>query len=493
MGYGGKGILKMIQMTAQNLKSYSKKNIDELTGLVKPILSYREKLYERYTRKSNPTEIMGVSSSKYGSHNFTIAFEYYIVNMVQGYLGGKAPMYSIMKNLENEEKNSNENWTSYAEEYKAAIERIRRYNDDAATFIELIHDYLITASAYLYIFEDEDNEIRYVRFDSRQTVSIYDYSTPPAQIGLVRVWDENGTSAVEIITDSEKIIYRNDENEIPEKLDWGDVPGIAFENPDNIAIFEPAIPLIDTYEQLVQNVRNMTQYNDDAKLLISGFRPDEPLTITDEKTGAEIVNPKRKALDEAWLNAVTLFIGEGGSVSWLLKNVDYSGTLSQEKSLHDLITMLTGVPNMTDEAFSNADNASALGYKLYALDQYSATADRVFRKGYLRLWEIITNRLNEKRSLKGKSNFDFRTIDIVMQRNLPTDKDKSISRAAQMKQSNLFSDETCINESQIEVDAKEEIERRKQEEQAVYEEIKIRNAESPFKEEEFKQDEKLEI
>ena len=33
-----------------------------------------------------------------------------------------------------------------------------------------------------------------------------------------------------------------------------------------------------------------------------------------------------------------------------------------------------------------------------------------------------------------------------MQRNIPTDKDKSINRAATMKTSGLFSDETCISE-----------------------------------------------
>ena len=134
------------------------------------------------------------------------------------------------------------------------------------------------------------------------------------------------------------------------------------------------------------------------------------------------------------------------------------------KSLHDEITMLTGVPNMTDEAFANADNASALGYKLYALDQYTASMDRIFRKGYLALWELICGRLAKK----GRK-FDFRDIDVVMQRNIPTDKDKSINRAATMKTSGLFSDETCISESQVEVDPAEEIAKRDAEAAANYE------------------------
>ena len=56
-----------------------------------------------------------------------------------------------------------------------------------------------------------------------------------------------------------------------------------------------------------------------------------------------------------------------------------------------------------------------------------------------------------------------------MQRNIPTDKDKSINRAATMKTSGLFSDETCISESQVEVDPAEEIAKRDAEAAANYE------------------------
>ena len=161
-----------------------------------------------------------------------------------------------------------------------------------------------------------------------------------------------------------------------------------------------------------------------------------------------------------------------GSISWLIKDVNYDGILGTLKQYHDLITMVTGVPNMTDEAFSNADNASALGYKLYALDQYCATFDRIAKKALLRLWELITGRLN----LKGE-NFDFRDIDIKLQRNIPTDRDKSLSRAIDAYRGGLISQETAINESQIEVDAKDEMERQKTEQEEDFETMKKRNEE----------------
>ncbi|PWL41396.1 MAG: hypothetical protein DBY45_10305 [Clostridiales bacterium] len=457
----------MLQMTSEQFNFIDKDNIEQLLQNIRPILSHRREMFARYARKISPNDTMSGGHDENGKKLSIVAFEYYIVNMVQGYLGGKAPVYSVQKG-DNEE--------SYSEKYTDAIEKIRRYNDDAATYIELIHDYLITSAAHLYIYENEDNEIVYTRFDSRQTVGIFDYSTPPNQIGCVRAWEQadgkgQQETVVEIISNGlrRKFIGKSSAYSIaeePEILSWGDVPCITFEHPDGMAVFEPAISPINTYEQLVNNVRNMTQYNDEAKLMVSGYQSE-----------SRIGTPERDKEDAEWLRANTLFIGEGGEIKWLLKNVDYSGTLELQKSLHDLITMLTGVPNMTDEAFSSADNASALGYKLYALDQYCATSDRVFRKGYLRLWEIITNRLN----LKG-ANFDFRDINIVMQRNIPTDKDKSISRAATMKSSGLFSDLTCINESQVEVDAQEELERRDQETEKDYETMLKRNHQNPQEE-----------
>lgn len=452
-------------MTVEQLNQYNAETVSELVQLVQPILRYRRGMYERYARKAQPCAVMH-GRDKDGREQAVAAFEYYIVNMVQGYLGGKAPMYSIRKGEKDE---------SYAEAYSDAIAHIQRYNDDAATYIELLHDYLVTAAANLYVFEDQDNEIRYVRFDSRQTVGIYDYSTPPNQIGAVRSWkqrdaDGGEMDVVELITPERRSTYMDGRETLHEALSqWGEAPCISFEHPDNIAVFEPAISDIDTYEQYVTNIRNMTQYNDEAKLLVSGYRPMEDRLIYDGEGNASL-NPKRINEEEAWLTAPIHFLDEKGGMSWLLKNVDYSGALAVQSNIHDRITMLTGVPNMTDEAFSNADNASALGYKLYALDQYAATTDRVFKRGYLRLWELITGRLN----LKGAA-FDFRDIDIQFNRNLPTDKDKSIARAVQMAGSGLFSEETCINESQVEVDAREEIDRRHTEEAADYAQTRLRN------------------
>ena len=281
---------------------------------------------------------------------------------------------------------------------------------------------------------------------------------------------------MEVITDEFRTTYRDGTQDgTPEELKWGDVPAIAFDNPDSIAVFEPALSPIHTYEQITNNIKNMTQYNDDAKLMLTGYTAENPVTIPDPNDQNKMIpNPARITEEEAYLKARTIFVDKDGNVQWLLKDISYDGLESVLSNQHDLITMLTGVPNMTDEAFSNADNASALGYKLYALDQYSATADRVFRKGLLRLWEVITNRLN----LKG-AQFDFRDIVITLQRNIPTDKDKSLNRALTAYQGGLISQQTALNESQLEVDPVEEMRRQQLEKDADYQEGLKRQKENP--------------
>ena len=443
----------MIQMTREEFYSYSDKNFDELITLMQPILDHRKDLYQRYSRKNDPTEIMG----SIDGNKTIVPFEFYITKMVKGYLSGKSPKYDITSDD-----------PDYNDNYYDVVKQIQRYNDDGATFTELTHNYITTAAAYLYTYENEENEIIYTLFDPLQTASVWDYSTPRQLIGILRTWTvitkDDEIHNLEVITEFNRRQYVQGAGlTLDELLSWGDVPCVAMEEPDGIAVYEPAIASINAYEQMINNTLSMTQYNDQAKLLLVGYAMPEQY-IPDDK-GNMISNPQYEVTKSALLNNPVLSINsQEGDIRWLTKDVNYSGMLEIVTRLHEQITMLTGVPNMTDEAFANADNASALGYKLYSLDQYSAECDRVFKKGYLRLWEIITNRLN----LKG-GKYDFRDIDIIMQRNIPTDKNLALQRANTMWGSGLFSQVTSINESQVEVDAEEEMARRIAEESSQYE------------------------
>jgi SPP1 family phage portal protein len=426
---------------------------------VTPYFEHRKELYKRYTRKSSPVEMMNNEDER-----IVVAFEYYIVNMARGYFSGKPPIYTVAE-------------SEGYEEYQEKIDRIRRYNDDAAKFTKTIEDYLITGDAYMYITENEDSEIVYVHFDTCNTEVIYDFGTPPYPVAAIRVWTEDEDSKIEIITDNKRRIYDIDgepqqfvdfvdgqEMMITEKeLHWDDVPITPFKNPHAISIFEPAIGIIDTYESVLTNIRNTSEYNDKPKLIVSGYESNNRMFIdavsVDGKplidqfgNAIRIVNPAWKQEEKELFDARALFINNDGHIDWLSKNGDYTSRLDLMNAIVQMITMTTNIPNMSDESFGRQQSGVAMGYKLYALDQYAAMLEGVFKLGYLRLWEIITNRLN----MRHQTNYDFRDIDVAFTRNIPTDRDKEVERAVKAMESGISSRVTAIAMSGIDVDPESE-------------------------------------
>ena len=101
--------------------------------------------------------------------------------------------------------------------------------------------------------------------------------------------------------------------------------------------------------------------------------------------------------------------------------------------------MISGVPNTTDLGFTSAENASAIDRKFFTLEQKVSLADKIFKKEYLKRWELIFNRIN----LKKDSKYDFRDIKIKLYRNLPTDKYTETDSALKLR--GLISDESVIS------------------------------------------------
>ena len=348
----------MIQLDKSYFDDINSDKIQNLINLTQPYFKYRIEMYQRYTRKINITDIMKSMSG----NQIMIPFEIYIVNMMKGYLSGKPPAYIVKERkspADDTDKKTKPDFDekkepTYTELYQDKIDYIRRYNDDGATFTELIHDFIITAAAFLYITENEQNEIVYTHLDSRNTACIFDYGTPPYPIALVKIWDETGANGetvqkIEILTADKRRVFNKDGEQIPfidygeygelreileKPLFWGDVPIVAFENPDNISCFEPVTPLVEMYESIMTNTRNITKYNDEAKLKITGYRAENPILIDEdeigsdgEKTGKKIKvpNPARTQEEESLYKAKALFINGDGDIGWLLKNFDYSG------------------------------------------------------------------------------------------------------------------------------------------------------------------------
>ena len=203
--------------------------------------------------------------------------------------------------------------------------------------------------------------------------------------------------------------------------------------------------------------RNTFKYNDEAILKVIGYSPENELIITNEE-GKEIINPAREKEDEYVLNSRVRYLDgdkDNADIEWVEKNVNDSAVQNHKKTLMDIICLCSFCPNMTDLGFTSADNNAALEKKFFALQQYIATFEGEFKKGQLRRWEIILNKFNKE---KGKK-YDFRDIEITLQRNVPTDKNTETN--IWMKLRSILPDETIISNLPFDLDPQSELEKMK--------------------------------
>lgn len=476
----------MIQWNKETLEN--PESVAQILILAEAEWKSRKDLYERIRRKTSYSEIVSLDDNK-----IKVGFENYINSMVTGYFAGKAPIYdvekisdenkrNIIQKLFDKMKNKDE---KNDEELKVLIEYISKYNDDGSEFFDLAFDYFGMRGCYEVLYENGDNEIVYAKQSALNTIAIWDFETPVNQIGQLRRWTEkdgkaNDVTIVELTTVNGKKYYtptpddvkklKEDEARFKESK-WSMLPCIAIENEMGIASFELVISLICAYERVIQNSRNTFQYNDEAKLKVVGYgskydlmieKKDEEGNIVYDKNGEPelIFNEQRIKEDEQYMKMPVFYTDKDGDIAWVEKNIQDTALQNHKKTLIDLIAMISGVPNITDLGFTNADNASALDRKFFALEQMITSADKQFKKAILRRWETIIERINKRKHKK----YDFRNIKIDLQRNLPTDKKTETDRALSLRP--ILSDETIISMLPDGFDTTSEIEKmNKQEEE----------------------------
>lgn len=463
-------------------KLEEEKSITDIFFRAQKELDIRKQLYERFRRKLTDEELASLTDEE-----IKVPLERYISVMSAGYFGGKSPIYKVKAYNEDKNKIIEElfdkktNSEQDIKEIEELIKHIIDYNDEPSHFLEMVLDFLVKRACYEIYYKDKDTgEITITRSDALETVAIWDYSTEKNLIGIYRIIQTtmaNGEyqNMVELTTVNGKKYYydtpekrklfetpeydikykgeslfKEEEKERqPRKWD-DDIPATAIEQEDGLAIFEPIISLIEAYQRCIQNSRNVFKYNDEAILKVIGYTPENPMTIVDEN-GNETINPARVQEDEYVLNSRVRYLEDGGDLAWVEKNVNDTAVQNHKKTLMDIICLCSFCPNMTDLGFTSADNNSALEKKFFSLQQYIATFEGGFTKGLKRRWEIILNKFNKE---KGK-HYDFRDVEIKLQRNVPTDKGTETDRWLKLRA--LLSDETVISNLPDELDANSEL------------------------------------
>lgn len=449
-------------------------------------LDIRKELYEKFRRKLTDEELASLDDE-----DIKVPLERYISIMSAGYFGGKAPTYKVKAFNEDKDKiirelfNHETNDEQEIKEIEELIKHIVDYNNDGSHFLHMVLDYLVKRACYEIYYKDKiTGEITITRSDALETVAIWDYSLPKKLIGIyriIRTYMANGeyqqmielttadgkryyydtpekrkifgTPAYEQQFKDEPLFKENKEEKKPRMWD-DDIPATAIENCDGMAIFEPVISLIKAYERCIQNSRNVFKYNDEAILKVIGYQPENPLIIQNEK-GEDIINPAREKEDEYVLTSRVRYLDGNkevnSDIAWVEKNVNDTALQNHKKTLMDIICLCSFCPNMTDLGFTQADNNAALEKKFFSLQQYIATFEGDFLEGLTRRWRIILEKFNKE---KGKT-YDFRDIEVKLNRNLPSDKATDITNALKVR--GLLPDETIINLLNLDLDATSEL------------------------------------
>ena len=487
----------MIKITKNIKDEYTNGKIQDLFSEVDAVLSKRADIQDRYLR--------GISSTSTVTGNTVqVFFEKFITDLAAGYLSGEItynaeivdqseePAYRLLHPSHTEPLDPDT-----AAQLKFIITTLSSKNDDEKELKSLFHDAVLFGCAYERQLDlaltaadsidgstpsASDPNYTYYSLSALNTVAIFPTDISDVQqqnaIALITRYNLDARNSED---NQEHTLYyciecnpytNNYSTSIYDKTTAEDstnkykevitlkeekptthtIPTFSVFEPDpQISIIDPIVSLVTSYENIMNNLNDMYQYNDtDAKLKISGYRPENPLTIPNPDFNPElpvsqsnpdiIQNPARVIEDNYLQNSKTFFVQEGGDVSWLLKEIHAEDATKYLKYYVDSIFQVSGIPNTSDAAFNSGDmNASAIDRKFYTM---ALMLDDI-RQGVAVLikhrWANFFQRIN----LISNTYYNIDDITIEINTNLPSMTDETINQ--QLALNGIISQKTLLS------------------------------------------------
>ena len=371
----------MIKLTKNIKDEYTNGKIQDLFAEVDAVLQKRQSINERYLR--------GITSTNPGSEgNVQVFFEKFITDLAAGYLSGditynaeiidesEEPAYRLLHPSHTQPLDPDT-----AAQMKYIITSLSSKNDDPTVLKQLFHDAVLYGAAYERQLDlvntqattevdatstgtsQSDPNYTYYPLSALNTVALFPTDISDAQqqnaVALITVYtldsrnsEDNqehtlyyciecnpytnfyGTSIYDKTTNQDATSqYKTKITLKEEKPSTHNIPTFSVFEPDpQISIIDPIISLVSNYEEIMNNLNNLYHYNDaDAKLKISGYRPENTLTIPNPdfdptkpisaKNPEKILNPARELEDQYLIDSKTFYVQEGGDVGWLLKEI----------------------------------------------------------------------------------------------------------------------------------------------------------------------------
>lgn len=328
------------------------------------------------------------------------------------------------------------------------LNMILEYNDEADENAELAKNASIYGVAYemLYLSE-EDKMIRFKSLNPKEVIPIFDKTVEQNLLAVMRYYEdydyvEDNTYTIVEVIDSEMVRrYKLDTSlslleEYPHYFSM--VPVAIFKNnEDETGDFEQVISLIDAYDKMESDSLNDFEYFVDAYLALYGFTADSE----------DIAQMKENRV---------LLMDEGTSAEWLTKQTSDAYVENMKNRLDKDIHKFAKCPNMSDQEFASNASGIAIKFKLLGTENLVSIKERKFKRGLqqrLELMSMINSVLRE--------GFDWRAIDIVFTRNIPSNDADIANMVNTLK--DIVSEQTLLAQIPFVDDVQAELERVKTE------------------------------
>ena len=328
------------------------------------------------------------------------------------------------------------------------LSMIFEYNDEADENAELAKNASIYGVAYemLYLSE-EDKMIRFKALNPKEIIPIFDKTVEQNLMAVIRYYDDYDVvddktyTLVEVIDNTMVRRYKMDNSfllleEYPHY--FGMVPVAIYKNnEEERGDFEAVISLIDAYDKMESDTLNDFEYFVDAYLALYGFTA-EPEDVAQMKENR------------------ILLMDEGTSAEWLIKQTSDTYVENMKNRLDADIHKFAKCPNMADKEFASNASGVAIKFKLLGTENLVSIKERKFKRGLqqrLELMSMINSVLRE--------GFDWRAIDIIFTRNIPSNDSDIANMVNTLK--DIVSEETLLAQIPFVEDVQDELERLKKE------------------------------
>lgn len=331
------------------------------------------------------------------------------------------------------------------------LQAIFDYSDEQEENLELAKICSIKGKAYELLYRDEDARIRFNEFGPDQMFVIYDMTISPNIKFAIRYYDvgegNDKITYAEVYDKEVCTLYKGKDSDLSlEQITphtFKDVPVIEYvNNKEEQGDFEQVITLIDAYNKAQSNTLNdMDQFTDAYLILVNMAGTDS------------------ERIDELQRNRVML-LDDDGDAKWLIKEINDAWVENYKDRVRRDIHKFSYTPDMQDESFGNNLSGVSIRYKILAMEQIRSNKERKFKKGLQRRIELICNSL----SLEKDINL-FTNINIKFANTLP----QNIYELSQTIKnlSPYLSSETLLNQLPFVENAKEELEKKKAEDEEI--------------------------